>query len=484
MPYYHGIRVQENPTSVPEPVRGTAGVQVIFGTAPINLAKDPYKATNRLIIAHTFEDAVKQLGDSENFADYTLCQSMDVCFRHFNVAPIILCNVLDPKVHKATVTETSFQVINKQATVTIEGLLLDKLTVKKEATALVKGTDYIATFNEKGYVVITLLDSGTATTATTLMVGGEKIDPSLVESTDIIGGYNAETGEESGLELIRQVYPRFGLVPGLLLAPGWSHIPSVGAVLAAKSTEINGVFQCENILDLDCTSNGATIYTDCEQAKTESGYINKHSIVLWPKVKIGTKQYFYSAVYAAMAAYTDASNDDVPNLSPSNKLLAIGSTILDDGTEIMLDQQQANVLNGQGIVTAININGWRAWGNNTACYPENTDVKDRWIACRRFFSWWANSFILTYSDKVDNPTNYTLIESIVDAENIRGNSFVSQGKCAGARIAFIANENPTTDILNGKIQFKQYLAPYTPAEDILNVIEFDPSMIEAAIGGE
>ncbi|MFQ8778351.1 MAG: hypothetical protein ACLR78_14135 [Roseburia sp.] len=30
---------------------------------------------------------------------------------------------------------------------------------------------------------------------------------------------------------------------------------------------------------------------------------------------------------------------------------------------------QANVLNGQGIVTALYDGGWRAWGNNMACYP-------------------------------------------------------------------------------------------------------------------
>ena len=69
------------------------------------------------------------------------------------------------------------------------------------------------------------------------------------------------------------------------------------------------------------------------------------------------------------------------------------------------------------------------------------------------------------------------------AENIRGNSYVSQGKCAGARIEFSEDENPVTDILNGKIQFHQYLAPYVPAEDILNILEFDPDMLSAALNG-
>ena len=61
---------------------------------------------------------------------------------------------------------------------------------------------------------------------------------------------------------------------------------------------------------------------------------------------------------------------------------------------------------------------------------------------------------------------------------------MAQGKCAGARITYREDENPITEILNGKIQFRQYLAPYTPAEDILNILEFDPTMLEASIGGE
>ena len=85
--------------------------------------------------------------------------------------------------------------------------------------------------------------------------------------------------------------------------------------------------------------------------------------------------------------------------------------------------------------------------------------------------------------KVDDPANYRLIESIVDSENIRGNGYVSQGKCAGARIEFNMDDNPVTDLLNGKLQFKQYLAPYVPAEDILNVLEYDPDMIVAALSG-
>lgn len=483
MAYNHGVRVQEQATSLVAPITGTAGLQVIIGTAPVNLAADPYKATNVPMIAYSFSEAVELLGYSDDFKNYTLCQSMDACFRVFNVAPIILINVLDPAKHKKANESATVKVESMQATVEVAGILADTVEVSSGETTLEAGTDYIATFDDDGYLVISLMAGGKGAAATELTVKSSSIDPTKVEESDIIGGYNASTGAESGMELIRQIYPKFGMTPGLLLAPGWSHKPNVGVVLAAKCEEINGVFTCECILDIDCTADGATKYTDCNEWKNGNGYINKHSVVLWPQVKVGTKQYAYSAIFGALTAYTDASNDDVPNLSPSNKLIGLTGACLEDGSEVNLDQTQANLLNGQGIITVINMNGWRSWGNNTACYPANTDPKDRWFCCRRFFSWWGNSFILTYFQNVDDPANYRLVESIVDSENIRGNSYVSQGKCAGARIEFSEDENPVTDILNGKIQFHQYLAPYTPAEDILNVLEFDPDMLSAALNG-
>ena len=44
-------------------------------------------------------------------------------------------------------------------------------------------------------------------------------------------------------------------------------------------------------------------------------------------------------------------------------------------------------------------------------------------------------------------------------------------------------DNYIGDVLNGKITFREYLAPYTPAEYVLDILEYDPSMVEEALGG-
>ena len=487
MAFQHGVRVSEQPTSLIAPVLGTAGLQVVFGTAPVNLAEDPYNVTNTPVIAYSWSEAVKKLGYSADYAKYTLCQSMYASFQLIGVAPVVFVNVLDPKKHKKKIDPATVQVEDMEALVPVTGLLLDTVKISVPAgdgggdpTALANGADYLLSFDDDGQVLITLTTAGAGAAATTITVEGTAIDPDAVDENDVIGV--SATGGEKGFEVLRQVYPKLGMTPGLILAPGWSHIPDVGIVMAAKTEEINGYFRCEGFIDIDSTATGCTAYDKVKVAKESAGCTNKHIMALWPCIAVGSSWFWYSAIMGALTAYIDANNDDVPNLSPSNKLIGVTGTVLADGeTEVVLDQLQGNAVNSFGVTTAINVNGWRTWGNRSACYPANTDPKDMWFCCRRFFSWWANSFILTYFQKVDDPANVRLIEAIVDTENIRGGAYVAAGKCARAEMTFNMDENPVTNLIDGKLQFHQYLTPYPPAEDIHNVLEFDPYALQTAL---
>lgn len=486
MAYTHGIYVQENPTSVIAPITADSAVQFVVGTAPINLLENPLKAVNTPVLVYSFKEAQEKMGYSDDFQKFTLCQSVDASFRVFNVAPLVLVNVLDPEKHTKSVANETYDVVNGKVVIEEEGILLnDSFIVESEdgATTYVKNADYTVKFNN-GYPLITILSNGSIGNATKLSVSYTQLDPLKVTEADIIGGYDSATGKYTGLENISQIYPRFGIVPGLILAPGWSHKPTVGAAITAKYEGINGSFKADGIKDIDTAA--VKEYSAAYAWKSTNSYTDKHDIVCWPMAKVGDKKYYMSAIVAALIAYTDANNDNVPFVSPSNKSLRITGTVLADGTEVYLDQLQANMLNGQGIVTAINLNGWRLWGNNTGVVTELTDYsqldpKDRWIPVRRMFDWWGNSFIIAYFNKVDDPMNKRLIESVVDSENIRANGYKARFQIADARIEFNTDENPTTDLLNGKIRFKQYLTAFPPAETIINVLEFDPNALTAAL---
>lgn len=475
MSYLHGVGVSEKDTSLTAPISSSAGLQVIFGTAPVHLAKDPYKAANTPLLCYSFAECQEAVGYSDDFENFTLCQSIDANFRVYNNAPIVLVNVLDPSksAHTTENSEETVTVTDGMATYSKQYVLLPTLVVKNDTATLVADTDYSAVHDDDGNVTIALLSSA-AKSASSLKISSKSIKASGVTKTDIVGGVNAQTGAETGLEVIRQIYPKLGMVPGLIIAPGWSHDATVAAALQAKVEQLNGCFDLNTILDIPANSDGAAVYTACKQAKEKLGATTSHGICVWPRVLVGDKKYYFSAMAAAHTVSVDSSNNDVPYESPSNKSLRITGLCLDDGTEVMLDKQQADdVLGANGICTAINMNGFRFWGNNTCAYPSTTDVKDRFWSVRRFFDWDGNNFILTYFQKVDKPENRRLIRDVVDSQNIIGNGYVARGYCAGYNVKFLEDENPTTDLLNGHVTVHTYMAPYVPTEYIHNIREYD-----------
>ena len=176
----------------------------------------------------------------------------------------------------------------------------------------------------------------------------------------------------------------------------------------------------------------------------------------------------------------DAANSDVPYQSPSNREMQITGTCLKDGTDVMLSLPQANLLNNQGIMTAINFSGgWKSWGNYTGAYPSVTDVKDTFICVRRMLDWQYQTFILTYWQEVDAPLMPRLIKAILGSERIRLNGLVSRGYLLGADIDFLESENPTTDLLQGIVRFHTKITPPVPAQDIEDTLEYDVNNFKA-----
>jgi len=250
----------------------------------VNLAEDPYSVTNTPVIAYSWSEAVKKLGYSADYAKYTLCQSMYASFQLIGVAPVVFVNVLDPKKHKKKNEPQTVPVEDLEAATTLAGVLLDTVTVTVPGTdgaaetLLSVDTDYIIGFDDDGYLIITLSAGGAGAEATEILVASTSIDPDAVDEDDVIGV--SATGGEKGFEVLRQVYPKLGMTPGLILAPGWSHIPDVGIVMAAKTEEINGYFRCEGFIDIDSTADGCTAYDKVKQAKEAAGCTNKHIMPL------------------------------------------------------------------------------------------------------------------------------------------------------------------------------------------------------------
>lgn len=477
--YKHGVYGVENDTPDLRP-DGESSVQVVVGTAPINLV--PTALVNKPVLVRSMKEAKALLGYSESFDKYTLCQAMYASLELFRNAPIVMINVLDPNTHTTDVSDKAVNVESLKVIEKVEGILLDTLSVKEDAGVIVYelDTDYTAEFNDEGHVVISILATGAAKDETNLKLDYSLLDASKVTEADIIGSYDSATNIYKGIDVVRQIYPQLNEVASLILAPGYSHLPAVARKLESFVKAVNGNINTHVILDaLSDTVNRAAVI----QWKKDNLYTSKGTEVVYLKSKIVDKVIYTSAILAAAMQNSDAEYDGMPSRSPSNMPLPITAAVLEDGTEVYLDQLQANELNAEGIITLINAGGFRAWGNNTAAYPTVTDPKDRFVLTRRQFDFINNDFMQTFFSKVDDPTNYRLVEEVVDTYNLKLNAYQAAGLILSGKIRFNKADNPIEKIVDGEIQFLTELGANIPTRVITNVSQYDVTALIQNLGG-
>lgn len=479
MAFYHGVRTSEIPTAVIPPVKADRPA-VIIGVAPIHLSKDGVGETNKPVMCYTLADAVSKLGYSADWQKYSLAEAIYTFFNLYAVGPVVFINVLDPAKHKSEVTEEEITLdVKGKETLKELGALPASVVVKHgslSSTVYELNKDYILSFDDDEKLVVTKVTGGTID-GTSLKESYSKLTPETVSAEDIIGGYEASTGKYKGLELIEQVFPKTRLVPQMLLAPGWSHKPEIAAVMTAKAKAINTVFPCITVVDIPV--DDVKTYTSAAEWKNTNNYMAESMVVCWPKLKLSKAVYHMSTQESALMMRTDVKHGDIPYKSPSNESFqADGCTVgaLSPEDEVTLALPQANYLNSQGIVTSVNfIGGWKSWGNWTACYHAVTDVKDAFISVKRMFYWERVHLVQTYWQKVDDPTNKRLIQTLVESENINLNGLAAQGVLVGTenRVEFREVDNPVTELLAGSISLHLFMTPCIPAADINYKLEFN-----------
>lgn len=514
MPFKHGINVNIGSTVMPVATIAETGVQCVVGTAPVNLLANPAAAVNTPIMMSDLTDAKTMLGYSDqiDLDDYTIGQAIHATFEVFNTSPLLAINVLDPSKHITAKTSsgamvggsyTLGQTVNSVFIPDL-GVLLALLVVTNGASTPVTyalGADYTAAFNADGSLTITRVVGGAITSPTaTIHASYSILDPTLVTDEDIV----------AGIALFNRVFQAVDAIPEILIAPGWAHNPTVAAALIAACPQVSTVFKASTVLDLDCSNqvlgviglglfpqvdvetNIDDIITTAIAWKKTNSYISRDAIVCFLKVQTPQGKIIWgSAWQAALVQANDASNESTPFASPSNKAANITGVFLGDNmTPVLLTLDEANALNAEGIVTALKFQGWRSWGDYTSYYSYTAeqagtvyDPKDVFINVKRGFDWQANGFITRYWQKVDNPGNYRLIQTLITDENQFYNPFITAGLVAGMSLVFNQKDNPIAQLLKGILKVRQSMAIYLPAMVIENDLQYDVSMLQAALGG-
>lgn len=464
----HGVKTGKLTTSVSTPNVASSGVIFAVGTAPVQMVKGG--KVNEVVMANNYEEAVQKLGYSDDWKKYSLCEVIYTAFQLYTIAPVFLVNVLDPGKQK-TKKALKAEVQENQVKLPIEAIAESVKVDGMEA-----GADF-EVFYDDNNCIVEFLSAKTGEVS----LKYEEVDPTQIGKDDIIGGYSVTTHQSTGLELIDSVFPRFVIIPDLIICPNWSHDKEVAAVMSAKAENINGLFEADVILDMDTTEEGVTYYTDAVAWKKKQNFSKPNELVCFPKLALGDRVFNYSTQLAGLIAKVDNTEDyggGTPCESASNKPLQADRMVLADGSEVVIDVQQANYLNDNGIITALNFyNGFVSWGDWTACFPGNTDPVDHFYCISRMFKWVARTVILSYWNHVDRKLKPRLIDAILQGVNDWLNSLTAEERIIGGRVELREEENSKKELMAGHAKFHISLTPPSPLKLLEYVLEYDAAYL-------
>lgn len=422
---------------------GVAPVNLIRGWADAGVVNEPVKLTD-------FAAAKRYMGYSSNWAGFTLCEVFKVHFDNTmgNAGPIVAINVLDPALHKKTV-ETTQQITfaNGRATIQSDTIILDTLVLADK----VEGVDFTVDYNwTTGQVIIDSIAEVPITGQ--VQATFSEVDLSKITKTEIIGGVTAG-GEYSGLGVVGLVYPKFNLIPNLIVAPGWSQDPEVYNAMITAATKINGHWDAFVVADIPLESTD-TIEKAIAWANDNS-YKNERTKVGWPMAPLtfGGMAH-WSTLYTWRQLLVDAGHNGIPMETASNKAIPVtGQYFGEESKNRGFDQTRANELNAEGISTLVFWGGqWVLWGGHTAAYRFGA-VNDKRVIFDnniRMMMYITNDFQQEWALTIDSPMTVAMAETIKNREQEKADALVAVGALIGTPVVnFLESENSTDELAEG-----------------------------------
>ncbi len=437
---------------------------VYIGTAPVNQIEGGAANVNVPIVVHNMAEARRKFGWSDDWASFTLCESVYAHFELNAVGPLVLINVLDPATHKAgTKTTVSLTPSNGRIIITsAEKAVLDSVEVKTTAetpVTKVKGTDYTLAYDiERKQIVIRELTAGALGTDA-LSVSYDVVTPASVTSAVVIGATDG-LGTNTGVYAIRSVYPLTGYCPSFVGAPGFSSVPAVHTALLNVCSKIGGHWDAYLFADIPIL-DGSTPVTMATAAtwKTTNGYTSENETVYFPMAK-GTdgRKYHLSVLAAANFQALLLEQEGIPWKTASNTACPVIQDLYLGDSEAgpVYDDEIVNTrLNKHGIASAAFVGGrWAIWGCHSADYDDSAENDINVSETSRMMLFYiSNDFQLRRSADVDSPMTRNALSAIVAEEQTRLDALVSIGALTYGRVRFNAESDDRSDILKGDYSF-------------------------------
>ena len=442
-------------------------VAVYVGVAPVNLLVGSMAYTNCPLVIKNYEDVKRFAGYSADWDSFGLCEAFHLHFNSGagNIGPIVAINVLDVTKHKAKTDSTaSLSFVNGRAYINSDTIILDTLKLSGKT----RNKDFTVDYDfDNGRAVIDSI--GNAITGT-VEATYSTVDVSLVTEADVIGGIT-NGGEYTGLGCVSLIYQDHGLIPNMILAPGWSGSPAVFKALVAAATNINGMWNAKVYADVPNFDNGKAVDTIDAAIKwvEDNGYdVTDTATPFWPSA-YGTNGNIYNTatLWAWRQMLVDAEHDGLPMETASNKdVPATGQYFGDGSANWGFDVQGANRLNAAGITTTCFYGGrWVLWGPQSGAYKHGNsgDPRSNFDSNVRMMMHILNRFHADNAGIIDKPMTSAMADTIKNREQEKVDAWAAMGAFIGTPVVeFVQADNTAENMVNGDFVWR-FRGTTTPA---------------------
>lgn len=486
MTYKHGVYSERAAYSGGFGKKAIGTIPIYIGTAPIHqlntagAADFDYKSyINKPMLITSLQDAREKIGYSTDFESFTLCEAVSA---HFNngdeaVGPIIVINIADPeKVESSDTNETvTFTGVagNKVGYITDPKAAIENITIG----SLTAG-DYTLSYENGKIKVNVTKDSYSSPTTTATFARVDTSDDAVTVEAFAAGVAAMDICEAAT-----------GEIPNILAAPKYSKKPEYHAKMIEKAVaKISGKWNFTVVSDIPADN---TVNTGDKAItwKNANSYNSKFDKVFYPMVSYNGAKYHLSTMAVVTMQSIDTDVDGIPYISPSNKGIYANSTILADGTEILLTEPQANKLNEVGI-TSVNIirGSRRLWGVHNANYSynneSNIDPDEQQDAAIRMVLYLMNKLQYDYIDTIDTPINRKDIDGIIANIQQWLNGLVNDGALLYGTVAFNSDSNPTDSLAVGDFVFDVQFTTAPNAKSFTFKVQYTEAGLATLTQGE
>jgi phage tail sheath protein FI len=473
---------------------GTAPIHLVRGYATAGLVNKPIKLTPNA--------GKTKIGYSKDWAHWSLSEVLAAFFDNpkGNLFPLYVINIFDPETNKAaTPISRTLTFVNGRCEFESDVIILDSFAIAEKA----EGVDYSLDYDySTGKVIIdsndfaTKLDGSIAVTYDTVEYGYMATASSAEKAAALIGGVTA-AGVRTGLGALPLLYMNEFQIANIVIAPGFSQIPSVYPAAVNAVQNMNGHWWGMFFADIptdDVSGIDSAITTRAAAIawKATNARKSEHGCSCWPKAIDDTtgNVYHLSTLKAVEQARIDADHNGIPQETSGNKSLEIVTRPYVSSTVALagFEQGEANELTAAGITTVLPWEGnLNLWGHHTDAYLYGGvyDARTIFDVSVRMISHIMNRFQKTWQPKIDNGMTLQLKQYILDDEQKYLDQLVAVGALIGKPvIEFVAEENAESDILEGAFTWNFGVTPTPPFASGTAVVAYTSKGFSAYLADE